>query len=226
MELRQYWHIIWRRIWIVPVMLGLVGLLSLMTYRPPAAAYSTQMRFTVAVQPEVNPDTYNYDGYYAWIASEYLIDNLTSVVSSADFANDVNTYLAQNGNSVRIPPGIISSSREHRILTVNASWANPAELSEIGQAIVQAVTNDSVKYFPQLQSTTAPITLIDQPSPPFAPPPTLTQRLDVPVRLALALVAAFGLIFLLDYLDSSVRNAQELENMHITVLAEIPKHKA
>jgi capsular polysaccharide biosynthesis protein len=53
-------------------------------------------------------------------------------------------------------------------------------------------------------------------------PPSLTQRLDLPVRLLLALVAGVALAFLLDYLDNSVRGREELESLGIAVLAEIP----
>ncbi|MEM7032914.1 MAG: hypothetical protein AAF629_25415 [Chloroflexota bacterium] len=225
MELRQYWHVIWKRIWIMGALLVIVAGISFATYQAPAVNYSSQMRFTVAVKSQANADEYSFDGYYAWISSEYLIDNLTSIVSSADFANDVNMYLEQVGSGVRIPKGIIHSSREHRILTVTANWGNAAELGQISQAIVQAVATDSVKYFPQLETVDTPITLIDTPSPPFAAPPTLTQRLDIPIRLVLAVMAGLALIFLLDYLDTSVRNAQELEAMAIPVLAELPKHK-
>ena len=38
----------------------------------------------------------------------------------------------------------------------------------------------------------------------------------------LALAAALGFVFLLDYLDESVRGAGEVEDMGLAVLGEIP----
>jgi capsular polysaccharide biosynthesis protein len=67
------------------------------------------------------------------------------------------------------------------------------------------------------------IKVIDPPSPPTQNSISLTQRLDLPVRLLLALAAGLALIFLLDYLDDSVRGKAELEAMGIPVLAEVPK---
>ena len=68
------------------------------------------------------------------------------------------------------------------------------------------------------------VTVIDGPTAPFAAGQSLTQKLDLPVRLILALVAGVGLVFLLHYLDTSVRDATELEDLQVSVLAEIPKH--
>lgn len=67
------------------------------------------------------------------------------------------------------------------------------------------------------------ITVIDEPSPPTPNPPSLTERLNLPIRLLLALAAGLALVFLLDYLDDSIRSGKELEAMGIPVLAEVPK---
>ena len=85
------------------------------------------------------------------------------------------------------------------------------------------MVENSIKYFPQSSETNTTITLIDTTGPFLANPPSLRQRLDLPIRLILALAAGIGLTFLLDYLDDSVRDRAELEAMGITVLAEVPK---
>ena len=51
----------------------------------------------------------------------------------------------------------------------------------------------------------------------------LRERLDLPLRLLLALAAGVALAFLLDYLDDSVRSAAELEEMGLAVVGEIPR---
>ena len=82
---------------------------------------------------------------------------------------------------------------------------------------------DSTDYLAQLGTQGALIQVIDPPSPPAQNPLSLTQRLDIPVRMLLALVVGVALTFLLDYLDDSIRGKAELEAMDIAVLAEIPK---
>jgi capsular polysaccharide biosynthesis protein len=227
MELKQYWQIIWKRAWIPALLLVVVAIASLLTGQTPPPTYSTTMRFTVGVKPQELPDQYTYDSYYAWLSSEYLADDLTAIVSSQAFAADVNRRLAEMGSSVQVPPGSISgvtiAEKQHRILRLNLSWGNAAELTDIAQAIVRVMEEDSPKYLTQLGTPGALINVIDEPAPPTANPPSLTQRLNLPVRLLLALAVGLALAFLLDYLDDNVWGRSELEALDIPVLAEVPR---
>ncbi|MBN1992400.1 MAG: hypothetical protein JW953_06820 [Anaerolineae bacterium] len=226
MELKQYWQILWKRAWIPALLVGLVGAISWLTAQTPPTTYNTSMRFTVGVKPQELPEQYSYDSYYAWLSSEYLADDLTAIVGSQAFAADVNQRLAEMGSPAQIPPGTIGgvtiAEKQHRILRLNLSWGNEAELADIARAIVVVMEQDSPKYLTQLGTPGALIKVIDPPSLPTANPPALTRRLDLPVRLLLALAAGIALAFLLDYLDDSVRGGSELEAMGIPVLAEIP----
>lgn len=199
----------------------------MLTAQTPPPVYSTTMRFSVGVKPQEIADQYNYDSYYAWLSSEYLADDMTAIVSSGAFAADVNRHLAEAGSPATIPPGRISgvtiAEKQHRILRLNFSWDDPNELADIAQAIVTTIEQDSPKYLAQLGTPGALMTIIDPPSPPAATPPSLTQRLNLPVRLLLALGVGLLLTFLLDYLDDTVRGRSELEALGIPVLAEVPK---
>ena len=53
--------------------------------------------------------------------------------------------------------------------------------------------------------------------------PSLRQRLDLPLRTILALVAGIGLAFLLDYLDDTIRGRTDIEALGLPILAEIPQ---
>jgi len=227
MELKQYAIIIWKRIWIPVALVALVGVASWLTAKTPPPTYSSGMRFTVGVRPQELPNQFSYDNYYAWLSSEYLVDDMTGLVGSQMFANDVNRHLQEMGSPVQIPPGSIGGvtigGKQHRILSLTASWPNPTELADITQAIVTTMEKDSPTYLAQLGTTGALIRVVDTPSPPAENPRSLTQRLDLPVRLLLALVAGVALTFVLDYLDTGVRDKTELEAMGVAVLAEVPK---
>jgi capsular polysaccharide biosynthesis protein len=230
MELRQYWQIIWKRIWIPIFLVALVAGLSLLTAKPRPATYTTSLRFIAGVKTQpAPPERLNEETFHAWVASEYLADDLSVFVGSQEFASDVNRHLVEMGSRVQIFPGSLAgmtvAEKEHRILQVRLAWGNPGELAEIGRAVVSALIEDSPKYFAQMGTEEALITVIDQALVPVLVPPSLTQRLDLPVRLLIALAAGIALTFLLDYLDTSVRNGPELEAMGISVLAEVPKHK-
>jgi capsular polysaccharide biosynthesis protein len=223
MELKQYTQIVWKRVWIPILLVVVVAIASLLTRTTPVPTYNMTMRFNVGIKPQTANGDYNYDGYYAWISSEYLTDNLTGLVSSQNFAGDVNRYLAEAGSAIQIPAGIISGENQHRILRMNISWGNAAELTEITQAIGRAMEEHALSYFPQSGEAGATITMIDAVGPFETTASSLRQQLDLPVRLILALGAGIALTFLLDYLDDSVRGKAELEAMGIAVLAEVPK---
>lgn len=223
MELKQYWLIFWKRAWIPALLVVVVVAASLLTMQTPPLTYTTTMRFNVGLKPRAEMGEYDYEGYYAWLSSEYMVDNLTGLVGSQDFAAEVNRHLADMGSSLQIPPGIITVDKQHRLLSLSVNWGNPDELSNIAAAIVMTMTEDSVKYFPQSGDTASIIQVIDAPSAPTPVSPSLTQRLQLPVRLLLALGIGIALTFLLDYLDDSVRHRGELEEIGIQVLAEVPK---
>jgi capsular polysaccharide biosynthesis protein len=228
MELRAYWGIIWRRIWIPALLVAVVAGVSLLTAQTPPPTYTSTMRFTVGVKPQEIPGQYDYDKYYAWVTSEYMADDLSVIVSSELFAVDVNTRLAEMGSPARLVPGAISgltiAEKQHRILRLTLTWGDPHELPDLGAAIVAVLEQESPKYFVQLLGTPdALITVIDGPSPPVANAPSLSGRLELPVRILLALGVGVALTFLLDYLDDSVRDKWDLEAMGIELLGQIPK---
>lgn len=222
MELRLYGEIIRRRWWLVLGLLALTGLASLL-YRPQATpVYQAGMRFVVGIAPEPSTgDYYTYDRYYTWLTAEYLVDDLSEVVKSQAFARDV---AAASG--LDIPAGAIqgatSAGKLHRILNVSIQWANAAELERIANAVAQVLSSQSRTYFAQLGTENAAVALIDPPQIGMVGP-SLRQRLDLPLRLLLALIAGVGLCFLLDYLDDTVRHRADLETLGLRVLGEIPR---
>jgi capsular polysaccharide biosynthesis protein len=68
------------------------------------------------------------------------------------------------------------------------------------------------------------VTLLDGPAV-GAVGPGLRDRLEWPLRIALGLLVGVGLLFLLDYLDTSVRSRREVESLGLRVIGEIPKDR-
>jgi capsular polysaccharide biosynthesis protein len=227
MEFREYWHIIRRRWWLPVGLAVAVGLLTVAMQRPWQArppSYNASMRFNVGVQPQRLSDQYTYDRYYTMLTSEYLVDDMGEIVRSQRFAGEVSRRLADQGISV--PAGAIGASTQpgklHRILTVNVSWGDPAQLQAIAEAVAATLTESSAEFFSQFSAEEADIRLID--------PPVIAQvgrpareQLDLPLRIALALVAGVALAFLLHYLDDYVRERADLEKLDIVVLGEVPR---
>ena len=129
---------------------------------------------------------------------------------------------------VEIPAGLIQGSaatgKQHRIITLGFSWGDEQELAAIAAAAAAELSENTELYFRQLGTDGAGVTLLDGPN--IGPvTPGLRARLELPLRLLLAFLAGIFLLFLLEYLDTSVRSRQELEEMGIPVLGAIPRHR-
>ena len=230
MELREYWAILRRR-WAAPLLLPiLVAVFSALQLRPwqaPPPAYSASMRILVGVLPLEGVEDGEYDPrYYAWMTSEYLVDDFTEVLASGLFASAVNARLAEK--EIAIPAGLLSASantgKQHRIIRLTFNWHDAAQLQEIGAAAVAELEENAAAYFAQLGTQGAGVQVMD---PPAVVPvgPSARQRVELPLRILLALVAGVGLAFLQEYLDNTVRRRTELEELGLPLLVAVPKQR-
>ncbi|MBC7262285.1 MAG: hypothetical protein H5T63_09750 [Chloroflexi bacterium] len=224
MELRQYWQIIRRRMWIVIILPLVVLLITLLTRPARTPTYVASMRFMMGLEPEArNGEYYTYDKYYTWLTAEYLVDDVSELVRSTAFAQAVSEHLA--GTGIHVPAGAIHGATQpgtlHRILTVNVFWGDSEQLADIANAIAAVLPTEIARHFAQVGTGGVHASLIDPPTI-SAVGPGLKEKLDIPIRLFLALAAGIALAFLLDYLDDTVRNKMEVEQSGLEVLAEIP----
>ena len=231
MELYEYWQIFRRRWWLPVVLTVVVALISLLQLRPwqtPPPSYSGSLRLLVGVLPAAAADSTSYDPYYyAWQTSEYLVDDFTEVLRSDLFARQVSNRLAAQG--LTIPAGLIqgnsATGKLHRVLSLNLTWPNQAELEAITAAAVAELQENTPFYFRQLGTDTAIVTILDEPHINIIGP-SLRQRLELPLRIMLAFLAGILLVFLLAYFDTAIHHRHELEALGLPVLGEIPRYRA
>lgn len=222
MELVHYWHIVRRRLGLIVLLVALAAVSYLIAGPRAGTSYTASMRFTVGLEPEPSDGTYyTYDRYYTWLTAEYLLDDLSEVVKSARFAQDVAEV-----SGLTVPAGAIqgatATGKLHRILTVSLSWPDAGELERIANATAQVLQDRNARYLAQLGTERAVVTLIDPPAV-SAVGASLRQRLDLPLRLLLAALAGIALAFLLDYLDDTVRHRRDLAGLRLPILAEVPR---
>jgi protein tyrosine kinase EpsB modulator len=220
MELRQYWRIIWQRWWLIAALMAIVLLVSLVTYRAPTPTYQVSMRFAIGIEGDEPVNAASGEGRSdAWLASEYLADDLSQVLKGGDFASGISDRVGFS-----VPAGTISASREHRIMTVTIAWSDPEQAQTIAEAVGAAVADGGAEYFPQLTGVKAQAVLIDGPGIAQVGR-SLQQKLDLPIRLFLALLAGIALAVFLDYVDDTIRDRSEIESMGVQVLGEIPRRR-
>lgn len=223
MELRSYAKVLLRRWWLVVVPALVVLIHTGITYHPPATAYQTVMRFAVGTTPAgLSP---SYDRYYPWLTSEYIANGLADVAETGVFAQAVAVRLAEEGIGVEPAAiqGAIVTDNAQSILVVYLSWPDAAQSRLVAQAVAEELSQNGAAYYPQLARLDAPVRLLDEPNPVPLPPGLRAQLLGPGVRLGLALAVGIGLALLWHYLDPTVRDPEELEEMGLTVLARIPR---
>jgi len=201
MELRTYWQILARRWWLALIPVILVLGIGLATYRAPAPVYHVGVRFTVGYAPEQSA-TYLYDRYYpAWLASEYIAGGLGDWVKTGDFCSEVSRELEHQG--VNIPTealiGRIASDYQRSMVTIFITWPDARQLEAIATAAITVLQTRNAQAFPQLGPGGATVRAVD-PVRVGPVPPGLRAQLELPVRVALALVVGIGLVFFAHYL--------------------------
>jgi capsular polysaccharide biosynthesis protein len=218
MELRQYWRIIWQRWWLIATLLVIVLIVSLVTYTPPSPVYQATMRFAIGIEGDEPVSAVSGNGRSdAWLASEYLADDLSEVLKGGDFARRIGDNVGFS-----VPAGTVFASREHRIMTVTITWGDRDQVQTIAEAVGAALSNGGAAYFPQLAGVEAQAVLIDGPGI-SQTGRSLKEKLDLPIRLFVALAAGVALAFLWDYLDDTIRDRTEVESFGVQVLGEIPR---
>jgi capsular polysaccharide biosynthesis protein len=223
MELIRYWHIVRRHWWLIAALVAIVGISSLLTYDwSPPQEFTASLRFNVGIEP-VPPDDaeYVYNPLDTWRSAEYLMDDLASAVRGSEYARRVAARLDQENVNLA---GAFGAATEFRVLTISVRWGDREQLERIVNAAIKVLDGEGRELVGPLGRARPVLRLID---PPVVVPvgPSLTDKLELPIRLGLAVLAGVAGAFLLDYIDVSVRSGDELENMGIAVLAQIPRRR-
>lgn len=224
MQLAEYWTIIRRHLWVVLLLPGVALIASsYLALRGPMAFCST-MKLAVSVTPITGygPNV-NYDPqYYAVLVSEYLADDLTEVLRSQAFAQDVSAELGYSLSPATIANGA-RTKKTHRLIDFQVCGQERAVVGEVGQAYERVLNTRLVEYFSQLQSQNAQVRIINGPSVGRANTP-LGMAIEIGLRTLLGLALGLGLALLLDYVDDRLRDRRELERLlGLPILAEVPR---
>jgi capsular polysaccharide biosynthesis protein len=225
MELRTCWKILVRRWWLIVVPVLVVTGHMLATYRPPPPVYQVTMRFAAGTRPAGLSE--DYDRYYVWLASEYIANGLADIARGDRFASAVAARLASSG--LEVPPTHIRSAivtdNAQSILVIYLNWPDAAQSIAIAEAITAELVSNSAAYFPQLEGLQPAVQPVDVPTPVLMPPGLRSRLLGPAIRVGLACALGAALALVWHYLDPTVREIGEIEELGIAILAEIPRHR-
>lgn len=224
MELRRFW-IVFKRRWLLLLLPAVIVLaVGLATYRPAPLLYNAGVRFIIGQPPAMQADTIDEERYHNWLTSEYIVNSLTDWVRSGMFATAVSEYLAAQG--IELPAGAIlggiAADNSRSLLTVSLTGGDPQVLVAAMDGVAVVLSEQNADALPQLGGETAVVTQLDQPivNPIGA---GFRSQLDLPLRIVLALAAGLGLALLVEYLDPTVRDREDVEKAGLALLSEIPR---
>lgn len=228
MELRNYFRVVWRYWWLIAALVVGVGVGSWILRAQPAPQYQASVRFTIGVNAPAATQVSGYDPILtSYQASEYIRDDFVEIIKSDAFADDVNAVLVQaDARDLKVGKGNISATieKQRRLMSLTITWPDATQAQKIADAAVKNLGENNAKYFAQLGASGASVAVIDRPVA-YRVGASLREQLDIPIRVLLALLAGIALAFILDYLDTSVRDARDAERLGLRVLGEIPKPK-
>lgn len=212
-----------RRWWLIVIPAAVVIVVSALTYSPPPpAGYNVGMNFIVSQTPATQAQNPDENRYYNWLTSEYIVNGLTDWAVGGEFKTAVSTHLSTQG--IDAPPhtfNVVADNVRSK-LQLSIQHGNAETLAQIMNAAMVVLTEQNAAALPQLGGDTAVIIPVDQPV--VTPiPGSFRSQLDIPLRIALALIAGVGLALLAEYLNTAVRSREEVEDLGLPVLGEIPK---
>ena len=219
MELKHYWKILIRRWWLVAVPVLVVLAYTAITYSSPPTVYQVVMRYAAGTEPAGLSE--DYDRYYPWLASEYIANGLADIAETRAFAEGVSMRLS--GVDSAAIQGAIVTDNAQSILVVYLTWVDPGQITNVADAVTAELVENGAAYFPQLENLDPAVRLLGAPNPVPLPPGLRAQLMGPIVRVGLAFAVGIALAFLWHYLDPTIREAKELEEMGIDVLAQISR---
>lgn len=229
MELKSYLQVLIRR-WPAVVLLPLlVGALAIYQDTNRVTQYTAHARVSVVRMPDQGPaEDFRYDDYYTYLTSEFKIDDLVETVGGNVFASAV----AERSTAAGVPVDaatmeqILSSDRQHRILSVMATTTEPERSLQIAQAAVAELEENANTYLDMPEDATGAIVrVVDYPN--EASTDTTRSR----IILLLGAIVAFGagvlLAFLVDYLDDTLYDAESVSAVtRLPVLTSVPEDRS
>lgn len=207
MELRAYASILRRR-WLAIVLLPLVAAIVIVIYEGSRETqYTAEARLSISrLSEDTTESEYEFDDYYDLLSSDFILDDTVEIVRGNVFAAAVAERLNSQGIEIASGTvnGALSATREHRILSINAT-TNDHGLSVVIANVAAIELQEDFDDYLGVEGDPLPITIRPVDVPLDAQPDDLRIRLTYAVALLVA--GGFGVLLalVLEYFDRSIR---------------------
>jgi len=224
LDLVQYWEVIRKR-WTIIVAIPLIaaltsGIISFFILKPVYEAATT------LIVGKKASDTGQQAGqlldYNVLLANQQLAKTYAAIAKSHTVEENVIKSLNLSQTYAELDKNItVDSVKNTEVLEIRVQDRNPARAAQIANAMVREFSR-AVIDIKKVDS----VSVVDQaavPDQPIKPKKTL----NVLIAFVVGLMVAVGLAFLLEYLDNTIKTANDVEHvLGLPVLGIIPVYEA
>lgn len=243
MELRAYWTIIWRRIWLIALIVGVVALYVGYQYYHLRKTANTLTSYSSNVTVQIGVQTVGASPNIAVTTStaEAFADTLATgpILTSQEFGKQVSNQIAADMGTITSKFGnhpdlsdwqnagaigsAITATRIHALITFTVSWGTRAGAWAIAHATGEVISSNVGQYFNYSLISNAPSNQVQYQAiarvisnatdPAVTLGSSASKQLTLLLLLLVALVVGIALAFLLDYLDDRIHSKYDVANL-------------
>ena len=248
MELRTYGKVLWRRIWIIALVVGIVviyvGYQYYTTYKSSSSSKVYHSTVDIRIGLQAPPHTTNQTFTDYVTTSEVLADEFATgpTLTSTSFGEQVIQQMQHDmpkgnlgdWNNTSAITSAITATRTHSVVAIDVNWPTDAGAGAIAHTVGEVVTAHIAEYLnyqtntKSTNSTDYPIAaarVINQ----TGNIPTVTSTSTTKTSLLLALlvvglILGIALAFLIEYLDDRIYDSSEVAQMlQLPIYGEVPR---
>ncbi|HBP65584.1 MAG TPA: lipopolysaccharide biosynthesis protein, partial [Desulfosporosinus sp.] len=221
-ELRQYWEVLRKR-WVIVVVLPLIaaltsGIISFYVIKPVYQASTTLIVGKKAADVQAAAQMLDNS---VLLANQQLAKTYATIAQSRTVEQNVIKAL---GLSVTVEglDGMISINpvKTTEILEIQVTNTNP----ELAASIANTMFQEFSKAVIEIKKVDS-VSIVDKAVTP-AQPVKPNKKLNILIALVVGLMASVGLVFMLEYLDNTIKTSSDVEKLlGIPVLGIIPNYQ-
>lgn len=228
MELRAYLNTLTRR-WYALLILPLVALVVVVVAESERSPqYTAAARVSMArVSDDETTNEYEFDNYYDFLVSEFILDDSVEIVRGNVFAAAVSERLVERGIFVDPPTvdGALDASREHRILTIRSTTGDNGLSIIIANAAATEIREDYQDY---LGAAEEPLPVTIRPVDISTSAESDSFQVRLTYLLAIIVAAGFGLLvaLALEFFDDRLTSETAKAALGLDVLGVVPEDRS
>jgi capsular polysaccharide biosynthesis protein len=221
MELKEYLSIIMKRIWLIiflPVIVAAISAyVSFYVMDPIYEANTTLYIINKSSSPGLTI------AYNDLLVGQQLVNDYKEIVKSRKITSKVIEELNLTGWSpYRLARKInVSAKNNTRVIEIVVSDSNPQLAKDIADKVAEVFKREAVNLM-KVEN----VNIVDTaqlPENPVKP----RHRMNIAVSFLIGLLAAIGIVFLVEYFDDTIKTADDVEKyLGLTVLGTIPEFSA